>query len=265
MGLPFLHLSNLWPGSTRTRTMSMQRVCSWWWTSWPFWYRRWVRWKPHGRMLKNTWCVHFFLFKKFSMPHFLFATFTSFYHVFSCFHKNIWISTFTFYCQVFYYSLIWQLLSPIYTHKTPHMVPSWHQSLHQYPWHPTWHSPTTTWRINTFSRNFTTWTKPSNQDYSISFYPIRHLEERDIQPIPCPAVLWNNNPWLFDKKRLGWHQTTMYPLVPPPSSNCDDHSKTLWNSNTTIITSKLVFPWIIYLPIYQPQTTSDMEISLKCC
>jgi hypothetical protein len=142
------------------------------------------------------------------------------------------------------------------------MVPSWCRPLHQYPWYPIRHPSMTTWRIDTLSRSFTIWTKPSNWDHPDLSYSIWHLEERDIRPIPCLTILWNNNPQLFNKKWLGQHWTIVYQLV-SPSPNCNDHSKALQNPNTTIITTKLVFPRSIYFPTYQLPTTSNMEISSK--
>jgi hypothetical protein len=221
----------------------------WWWTSWSLWYRRGIWWKPHGRVLKNTWQVHVSYLRNF-LCHILHSlTVTSLHHVFPCFLENLWIFTSTFHYQIFYYSFLWWFLSTSSTHETSHMVFPWRWPLYQYPWYPIWHPSTTTWRVNTLSRSFTIWTKPSNRDHSDSSHSIRWLEERNIQSLPCPTILWNDNSQSFDKKWFGRHQTVVYRLV-PPSSNCNDHSKTLQNPNTTIITTKLVFPWSIHLPTY---------------
>jgi hypothetical protein len=54
----------------------------------------------------------------------------------------------------------------------------------------------------------------------------------------------------------------VYRLV-SPSSNRDDYSKALRNTNTTIDTTKSVFPQNVHFSTYQSSTESNMEISSK--
>jgi hypothetical protein len=101
------------------------------------------------------------------------------------------------------------------------MVPSWRRPLHQYPWYPIWHPPMTTWRINTLSRSFTIWTKPSNRDHPDSSYIPFDILKKEIFDqflvlLYCGTTTLNHltrNDWV-DIKRLciNWylpHQTAM--------------------------------------------------------
>jgi hypothetical protein len=109
--------------------------------------------------------------------------------------------------------------------------------------------PTTTRGVYTLLRSSTIRTKSFNQDPSDSSYLIRQLEEKNIQLLPCPIILWNDYPQSFNKKWSGRHKTVVYWLV-SPSSNCDDYSTALRNLNTMIDTTKSVFPQSIHFSTY---------------
>jgi hypothetical protein len=177
-GTAFLYLSNLQSGSTQTCITSMPRAYSWWWTSWPFWYRRWIWWEPYWRMLKNMWYIHFFLFKKFSMPHFyllplLLAIMSSL--GFTKMFEFLAFPSIIIYYQLCYYPFIYPL--PILMkHHTWYLLDA--DLFYQHSWHSIRNPPRTSQRLITLPRSLTIRTRPLDWNYPISSYPIQWSKKK---------------------------------------------------------------------------------------